>query len=288
MHTKQLALPLLLALSCGAARADVIPFLGAAQQFAVLGAQSVTNTGATTLHGDLGAAQAAAITGASGITFVAGGAPHGDDAAARQARTDANVAYARLAALAGGTDLSGRDLGSVGSLTSGIYRYAAAAALTGTLTLDFANDPTGIIVFLIGSALTTASDSVVNVLNATSSNGIYFQVGSSATLGDHSIFAGNILAAQSVTFAPASGIVCGRALALGATVTLTGNTVSSDCNAYAPTGLANDYGSMGYSGYGMPAAAPAPVSGKVPEPATPALFMLGLCAAAALRRRPRR
>jgi type VI secretion system secreted protein VgrG len=281
MKTKKLILPLMLALICGAASADVMPFLGAAQQFAVLGAQTVTNTNATTLHGDLGVAPGSAITGSGGITFASGGTMHQTDAVAAQAQLDANAAYDRLLALTGGIDLSGQDLGSVGRLTSGIYRFSTSAALTGALTLDFANDPNGVIIFQIGSTLTTASHSVVNVLNGTGSNGIYFQVGSSATLGDGSDFAGNILARQSVSFGSAASIGCGRALALSASVTMIGNSISNDCGAYSPTTLASDYGSKGYSGEGS-AALP---SGDVPEPATLALFGLGLCTVALTRRR---
>jgi hypothetical protein len=120
MHVKRLPLPLLLALICGSARADVIPFLGGAQQFAVLGAQSVTNAGATTLHGDLGTAPGSAITHTGGITFASGGILHQADAVATQAQADASAAYNRLAAFTGSTDLSGQDLGMVGTFTSGI------------------------------------------------------------------------------------------------------------------------------------------------------------------------
>lgn len=278
MNTK-LTLSLLLAVTCGSASAAVMPFLGGAQQFAVLGAESVTNTGATTLHGDLGVAPGSSITGTDSITFVSGGAVHQTDAIATQAQLDARSSYDRLAALTGGIDLSGQDLGSLGTLTSGIYRFSSSAALTGSMTIDFANDPNGVIVFQIGSTLITAANSAVNVINGTSTNGIYFQVGSSATLGADAIFAGNILARQSVSFGAASGIACGRALALGAAVTMIGNTVSSDCNAYAPTNLANDYGSAGYSGFGVADLPPA----EVPEPASLALFGLGLCAAGLLR-----
>lgn len=276
MNTKQLTLPLLLALTCGSAGATVLPFLGTAQQFAVLGAQAVTNTNATTLHGDLGVAPGSAITGKGDIDFASGGAIHENDAVAAQAQSDASAAYSRLQALSGGVDLSGQDLGSLGTLGAGVYRYSTSAALTGALTFDFANDPNGIVIFQIGSTLNTAANSVVNVINGTSSNGIYFQVGSSATLGAGSVFAGNILAMQSVSFGSAASIGCGRALALGAAVTLIGNTVSNDCGLYSPAMMGSDYGSKGYAGYGV-AALPA---GDVPEPAALALFLLGLSAMA--------
>jgi type VI secretion system secreted protein VgrG len=280
MNTNKLILPLMLALACGSANAGVLPFLGGAQQFAVLGAETVTNTNATTLHGDLGVAPGSSITGTDSVTFASGGAIHQTDAIAARAQADARSSYERLAALAGGIDLSGQDLGSVGVLGSGVYRFSSSAALTGGMTIDFANDPNGVIVFQIGSTLITAANSFVNVLNGTSTNGIYFQVGSSATLGADAVFAGNILAQQSVSFGSASSIACGRALALGAAVTMIGNTVSNDCNAYSPTDLAGDYGSGGYGGFGMAVMPPS----EVPEPASLALFALGLCTVGVLRR----
>jgi type VI secretion system secreted protein VgrG len=269
----------MLALSAGCAHAAVIPFLGTAQQFAVLGGQSVTNTGTTVLHGDLGVAAGPVVSGASSIVF-AGGARHENDAAAREAQSGARAAYDRLAALCAGIVLSGQDLGNL-TLLSGVYRFASSAGLTGALTIDFANEPHGVVVFQIGSTLTTSAGSVVNVINGTSSNGIYFQVGSSATLGAASAFAGNILALQNVTFGTAASIGCGRALA--STVTMDSNRISNDCSAWSPTGITSDYGSRGYSGFGAASLPP----GEVPEPATPALFGLGLCAVASLRLRRR-
>lgn len=272
MKTTKLTAALLLALVCASASADVIPSLGAAQQFAVLGAQSVANAGATTLHGDLGVSPGASIAGAGEVTFAAGGAIHTNDAAAVQAQTDARSAYAALAALTGGVDLSGRDLGSLGVLHPGVYFFGSSAALTGNLTLDFAHDPTGVFVFQIGSTLITGAGAVVDVVNGASSNGIYFQVGSSATFGSGSSIAGNILALQSITFDASANLACGRALALTGSVTLVGNTVSNDCNAYGGTGQASDFGSAGFSGTGLAALPPV----DVPEPGSLALFATGL------------
>jgi hypothetical protein len=278
MNTKKLIVPLMLALGCGAVHAAALPFLGAAQQFAVLGAGAVTNTGPTALHGDLGAAPGAALSGGASVAFAAGGNIHRGDAVAATAVTDTRAAYDRLVGMTAGVDLSGQDLGSVGTLTAGVYRLTSSAVLTGAMTIDFANDPNGIIVFQIGSSLVTAANSMINVINGTSSNGIYFQVGSSAILGADAVFAGNLLAMDSVTFGAASTMACGRALALGA-VTMLSNTISNDCAANSPGNLANDYGSNGYSGFGVAALPPV----DVPEPVTLGLFGLGLCALGALR-----
>lgn len=283
MNSTKRALPLMLALACAPAAADVIASLGVAQQFAVLGAQSVTNTNATTLHGDLGVSPGTSITGADSVTFAAGGSIHQADSTAMQAQTDAQGAYRALAALTGGVDLSGRDLGTLGVLTPGIYFFSSSAALSGNLTLDFGNDRSGVFVFQIGSTLTTAAGSMVKVINGAGSNGIYFQVGSSASLGSGSDIAGNILAQQSITFGSAANIACGRALALTGSVTMIGNTVSNDCNAYGGPGMASDFGSAGFSGAGLAGLAPV----DVPEPGSRALFGIGLLGASysVMRRR---
>lgn len=215
--------------------------LGTASNFAVLGATpNVTNTGATVVSGNVGVWPAASITGfPPGLIAAGTGFLHFGDTIAQQAQTDTATAYLTLAGLGGAASV-GPALGGL-TLIPGVYN-AGAATLTGTLTL---NGP-GLYVFQTTS-LTTASGlgaSSVSLINGATPCDVWWQVGSSASIGTFSQFQGNILALTSITIATSASLQ-GRALAQNGTVTLDANAVTACSGGTA-------------SGYVVPGPVPVP------------------------------
>jgi type VI secretion system secreted protein VgrG len=198
------------------------PPLGSAQGFAVLGASTVTDTGPSVITGDLGVSPGTAVTGFPPGT-VAGGTIHAGDATATAAHAAAHTAYGNLVAQHCGTNLTGKTLGtSPGAVTlsPGVYCFDSSAQLTGTLTLS----GNGVYVFKTVSTLTTASNSSVALANGATAGNVFWQVGSSATLGTNTAFEGSILALISDTVTTGASVT-GRVFALTGAVTLSGNRI---------------------------------------------------------------
>jgi hypothetical protein len=201
----------------------VVPILnlGAAAPFGVLASSTVTNTGASVVHGDLGLSPGSSVTGfPPGIVT---GTQHITDATAAAAQLAATSAFTTGNALPGGVTIVG-DLGGQ-TLTSGVYKSASSAAITGTLRLDAQGNPNAFWVFQIGSTLTTAAgNSTVALINGAVAANVFWLVGSSATLGTNTTFVGTIIAQASIT-ATTGAAITGRLLAQTAAVTLDTNII---------------------------------------------------------------
>ena len=246
--------------SSHAALGETAPVLGSANGFAVLGGSTVTNTGSTTVRGDLGVSPGLAITGFP-PGLVIGGATHAGDALALQAQTDTGTAYDALRAEACNVDLTGQDLGGM-TLVPGVYCFSSSAQLTGALVLDAGGRADAVFVFKIASTLTTASNASVRVINGGNECGVFWQVGSSATLGTTTVFAGSIFALASITLTTGA-TVSGRALARTGAVTMDTNAVSLPiCGAVSGDAGVID-AAQPDSGLLPPDAAPPPVDAGV-------------------------
>jgi hypothetical protein len=202
--------------------------LGTAASFSVLGGSTVTNTGPTTMFGDLGLSPGSSVTGAPHVL----GATHVDDAVAIGAKNSLTTAYnnaaSRPSSGSAGTDLSGQ------VFLPGVRTASSSLLLSsGSVTLDAEGNPNAVFIFQIGSTLITGSNTSVALTGGAQACNVFWQVGSSATLGTGTSFVGTIMASATIT-ANTAATIHGRLLASTGAVNLDTNTITtSNCASSA-------------------------------------------------------
>ena len=296
----------IVALALVAPQAYAASLLGAElSSFAVLAGSAVTNTGGTQLLGGLGVANNASVTGITGFIGTlsndgpgtATGSIHQGDAYSILANGQLATAKASLSLMGPGTVLGADLVGQ--TLIPGVYTVPAGTSnLTGAVTLDGLGNANAVWVFQLPSTLITSPGAVVNVINTGAGAGVFWNVGSSATLDLNTTFEGNIIASASISMASGVSITCGRALAQSGAVTLIADTI----NAGTCLGTGED-GSHGLSGGltvltdtstgnpgtilapSLPVPLPFEAVTVVPEPHSWALMLAGIGLLSVCRRR---
>ena len=239
--------------------------LGTAAAYSVLGGTTVTNTGPTTLAGDLGVNPGNAITGFP--PGLVSGATHAGDAQAGQAQSDLTTAYNDAAGRAMTASVAGDLVGQ--TLIPGVYKSSGPLAVSGALTLDGQGNANSVFIFQVASALTTATASSIVLTNSAQACNVYWQVGSSATLGTTSTFNGNILALTSIT-ATTGTRVHGRALARNGQVSLDTNVFSAPgCATASPSASPSASASVSASASASVSASASPSAVSGPSSTSP-------------------
>lgn len=207
--------------------------LATAGTYAVLAGTTVTNTGPSVISGNVGVSPGTAVTGfPPGI--VNAGTIHAADAQALQAKDDLTTAYDDAAGRGPVVDVTSKNLGGR-TLVPGVYSAASEMALTGTVRLDAQGDPDAVFVFQAGSTLITATSSRVLLVGDAQACRVFWQVGSSATIGTTTRFVGSVLARASIAV-QTGATVEGRMLARDGAVTLDSNTITRPfCSAPVAT-----------------------------------------------------
>ena len=263
---------------------------GSTTSFAVLGATTITNTGPTTISGsaggDIGLAPGSSFTGST--TVVTSGTQHIADAAATTAHTDLVTAYNSVAAPTP-TVLASPELASQ-IITPGTYSTGAGNFTnSGALTLDAKGDATAVFIFQAASTLITSAGSTMTLVNGAQACNVYFNVGSSATLGTNSTFVGHLYAMTSIT-AMSGANIQGQLLARTGAVNLNANIISNPACAApvatpTPTVTATPTPTPTVTATPTPTPTPSPVKtpkttkgGKLPKTGSPWYNLLAIAA----------
>jgi hypothetical protein len=197
------------------------PILGTASTYGILAGSTVTCVTGGTINADVGVSPGSTTTGFPPCTIT--GATNLANAASAQAQVDLTAAFNQLAGLPCGTVITPADLGGR-TLPPGVYCVASSLGVTGTVTL--AGPASGVWVFQIGSTLTTGTTANIALIGGAQAKNVWWQVGSSATLGTGTTFRGNILALTTITLVD-NATMLGRALARNGAVSLgTNNTIT--------------------------------------------------------------
>lgn len=229
-----LLITLILAASSNSTFAQSVPPLGAAESFAALAGTAITATGPAVISGNIGVSPGTAVTGFPPAVVQNGQIYTGAGSLAAPAQSSALSAYNNLRGQTCGTNLTGQILGQTPgflSLNPGVYCFDTSAQLNAVLTLNDGGNPDAIFIFQIGTTLTTASSAQVVMSSGGRGKNVYWQVGTSATIGTSTSFRGNIIANTSITLTT-SATTTGRVFALNGAATIDSTSVNA-----VPTGI---------------------------------------------------